>query len=224
MSSYISQAKALRILLSGTFLWLFTTVNAQESKEGYASFYHDKFNGRRTASGEKFNNNSYTCAHRTLPFGTKVEITNLKNGKFVVATVNDRGPYNYSRLIDVSKRVAKELDFHGNGTARVSIKVISSSEQVPYVVVNETVSNDNLFGVKLGTFDNSKAIVLLSRQMMDEFGMPLYVVKQKMVQGFTYKVYAGTFDEKSEAETLLNKVAVFFPDATVEAYSSFVAK
>ena len=224
MSSYISQAKALRILLLGTFLWLFTTANAQESREGYASFYHDKFNGRRTASGEKFNNNSYTCAHRTLPLGTKVEITNLKNGKFVVATVNDRGPYKYSRLIDVSKRVAKELEFYNNGTARVSVKVVPSSEQAPYVVFNETVSNDNLFGVKLGTFDNSKSVVLLSRQMMDEFGMPLYVVKQKMFEGFTYKVYAGTFDEKSEAEMLLNKVVVFFPDATVELYNSFVSE
>ncbi len=224
MSIHISQAKAFSILLLCTFLWLFKTVNAQESKEGYASFYHDKFNGRRTASGEKFNNNSYTCAHRTLPFGTKVEITNLKNGKFVVATVNDRGPYKNSRLIDVSKRVAKELDFYNSGTARVSVKIIPSSEQTPYVVVNETVSNENLFGVKIGTFDNSKVIVLLSRQMMDEFGMPLYVVKQKMVEGFTYKVYAGTFDDKFEAEILLNKMLVFFPDATVEAYSSFVVR
>ncbi len=222
MSSYISKAKALNVLLSGTFLWLFTTVNAQESKEGYASFYHDKFNGRRTASGEKFNNNSYTCAHRTLPFGTKVEVTNLKNGKFVVATVNDRGPYKYGRVIDVTKRVAKELDFHHSGIVKVSVKVIPENEQMPYILVNETVSNENLFGVKLGTYDNSKVISDLSRLMMDELGMPLFVTKQKMAEGLAYKVYAGTFDDKPEAEPLLKMVSVFFPDATVEAYSSFV--
>jgi rare lipoprotein A len=224
MRNNSSKAKALSILLSGTFLWLFTTVNAQESKEGYASFYHDKFNGRKTASGEKFNNNSFTCAHRTLPFGTKVEITNLKNGKFVVATVNDRGPYKNNRLVDVSKRVAKELDFHNGGTVKVAIKVIQDNEQASYILVNETVTNENLFGVKLGIYDNSKIISELSRKMMDEFGMPLYVVKQKMVEGITYKVYAGTFTEKEDAISLLNLVAVFFPDASVEAYSSLVEK
>ncbi len=224
MSINTSKAKALNILLSGTFLWLFTTVIAQESKEGYASYYHDKFHGRRTASGEKFNNNGYTCAHRTLPFGTKVEVTNKKNGKFVVVTVNDRGPYKHSRIIDVTKRVAKELEFYGHGVTRVSIKPVIGIEQVPYIWANETISNANLFGVMLGIFDNTKAIQMLSRRMMDELGMPVYVVKQKTDNGVAYKVFAGTFDEKSEADLLLSKVAVFFPNATVAAYSSYSGK
>lgn len=95
------------------------SVNYQE--EGIASWYGGKFHGRKTASGEKFDKSDFTCAHRTLPFGTMLEVTNLDNGKMVNVRVTDRGPAIKSRLIDVSQAAAKVLEMIGTGTAHVRV-------------------------------------------------------------------------------------------------------
>jgi len=90
-----------------------------------ASYYHDKFNGKKTASGEKFSNSKLTAAHRTLPFGTKVKVTNLANDKSVIVEVNDRGPFKKSREIDLSKKAFMEItDNKNHGTLTVRIEVI----------------------------------------------------------------------------------------------------
>ena len=96
----------------------------QYNTVGTASWYGKKFHGRTTASGEKFNMNEMTAAHRSLPFGTKVKVTNLSNGRSVVLTINDRGPKLKSREIDVSRRAAGQLGFRRAGTARVRIETI----------------------------------------------------------------------------------------------------
>ncbi|MCU0350897.1 MAG: septal ring lytic transglycosylase RlpA family protein [Flavobacterium sp.] len=75
----------------------------------HASYYHDKFNGRRTASGQRFDNSKFTAAHKTLKFGTKVKVTNPKNNKSVVVTINDRGPFTKGREIDLSKKAFFEI-------------------------------------------------------------------------------------------------------------------
>jgi rare lipoprotein A len=75
----------------------------------HASYYHDKFNGRRTASGQKFDNNKLTAAHKTLKFGTKVKVTNPKNQKSFIVTINDRGPFTKGREIDLSKKAFFEI-------------------------------------------------------------------------------------------------------------------
>lgn len=99
-----------------------------ESFTGTASYYADKFHGRKTANGETFNMNDLTAAHKTLPFGTIVKITNLKNDKSVKLRINDRGPFVKDRIIDVSLAAAKELDMLGTGTAEVRIDVIGSEK------------------------------------------------------------------------------------------------
>ncbi len=91
---------------------------------GIASWYGKRYHGRRTASGEIFDMNSGTAAHRTLPFGTRVEVTNLENGRSAVLKINDRGPFVRRRIIDVSRRVAQELGFVQQGTARVRVRLI----------------------------------------------------------------------------------------------------
>jgi len=91
---------------------------------GVASWYGGKFHGRRTASGSRFNQNALTCAHRTLPFGSQLKVTNIANGKSVLVQVNDRGPAIRSRLIDLSKAAAKELDFIKRGTTQVQLELI----------------------------------------------------------------------------------------------------
>ncbi len=90
---------------------------------GRASWYGKKFHGRKTANGESFNMNAMTAAHRTLPFGTMVEVTDLDSGKKVIVRVNDRGPYHGGRVIDLSKKAASKLGILGKGTARVHIKI-----------------------------------------------------------------------------------------------------
>lgn len=91
---------------------------------GVASYYGPGFQGRSTASGERFNMYDMTAAHRTLPFGTNVEVTNLSNGKSVVVRINDRGPFKRGRIIDLSKAAARKIDMISNGTVRVRVKVL----------------------------------------------------------------------------------------------------
>ena len=89
-----------------------------------ASYYAAKFNGRRTASGERFDNSDMTAAHRTLPFGSLVRVTNPANGRSVVVRINDRGPFTRGRLIDVSRAAAAELGMVARGHATVELALI----------------------------------------------------------------------------------------------------
>jgi rare lipoprotein A len=93
-------------------------------QRGEASWYGAKFNGRRTANGERFNMRLLTAAHPTLPFGTLVRVTNVENGRQVVVRINDRGPFKRRRVIDVSYAAARELELLGTGTARVELALM----------------------------------------------------------------------------------------------------
>lgn len=94
-------------------------------KSVIASYYADKFNGRRTTSGKKFSNSGYTAAHKKLPFGTKVKVTNEANGKFVIVEIADRGPFVRSKEIDLTKRAFMDLtDNKFTGMLRVKIEII----------------------------------------------------------------------------------------------------
>jgi rare lipoprotein A len=92
--------------------------------QGEASYYGRELQGNRTASGERFNAEGFTAAHRTLPLGTKLRVTNLANGRSVIVRVNDRGPFVRSRLIDVSLGAAREINMVGSGRARVKLEVL----------------------------------------------------------------------------------------------------
>jgi len=96
---------------------------AAQSEEGTANFYGDKFQGKKTASGEVFDKNGLTAAHKKLPFGTKVKVTNVENSKSVVVTVNDRMAASNPAVIDVTRRAAEELDFVKSGKAKVKVEV-----------------------------------------------------------------------------------------------------
>jgi rare lipoprotein A len=92
---------------------------------GSASYYAAQFDGRRTASGERFDNDELTAAHRTLPFGSLVRVTNPANGRSVVVRINDRGPFTRGRLIDVSRAAAAELGLIARGHGDVELALIS---------------------------------------------------------------------------------------------------
>ena len=91
-------------------------------EQGKASYYADKYKGRKTSSGETYRHRKMTAAHRTLPFGTKVKVTNLQNGKKVKVRINDRGPFIPGRIIDLSKKAARKLDMVNDGVVQVEMK------------------------------------------------------------------------------------------------------
>lgn len=125
---------------------------------GEASWYGDTFHGRPTASGELFNEKALTAAHPTLPFGSCIKVRNEDNGQSVVVRVNDRGPFSGSRVIDLSKRAAKDLGYLDSGTATVSLYVGQSKKTCLGVKgMNETEidSTDELIAQTLAEYDNS---------------------------------------------------------------------
>ncbi|NEO84950.1 MAG: septal ring lytic transglycosylase RlpA family protein [Spirulina sp. SIO3F2] len=93
-------------------------------QRGQASWYGPGFHGRRTANGERFNQNAMTAAHRTLPFGTRVRVTNLNNGRSAIVRINDRGPFIHGRVIDLSRAGASAIGMLGSGVAPVQVEVI----------------------------------------------------------------------------------------------------
>ena len=102
-----------------------TTSKAQMHQlAGIASYYSDEFHGRKTSNGETFDMHELTAAHRTLPFNTKVKVTNLENGKSIVVRINDRGPFKDNRVIDLSLEAAKQVGLIANGTASVRLEIL----------------------------------------------------------------------------------------------------
>lgn len=101
------------------------------SADGVASWYGSAFQGRRTASGERYDMNKLTAAHRTLPFGANVRVTNLDNKASVVVKINDRGPYAKNRLIDLSREAARRLGFEASGTTHVHLEWIEDPSDHP---------------------------------------------------------------------------------------------
>ena len=128
--------KGIVLLLS--MLTLFPTVVAAE--DGLASWYGGKFHGRMTSSGEVFDTNTLTAAHRTLPFGTIVKVTNRDNGKSVLVKINDRGPFVEGRIIDLSRAAAIQLGMIDSGVAHVSLQIV------------EFVSSNDLYAIQVGAF------------------------------------------------------------------------
>jgi rare lipoprotein A len=98
-----------------------------EAETGLAAVYSDKLNGHRTASGQRYDRNQLTAAHKTLPFGTQVKVTHVKNGKSVIVRINDRGPVQAGRVLDLSPRAAKALGISPRGMAEVRVEVAQAA-------------------------------------------------------------------------------------------------
>src|SRR6201991_406398 len=119
----------MKLLFQAVLLFLISvTIVYGQTQTGKASFYADKFEGSPTASGEKYKHSKKTGAHKTLPFGTKVRVTNLENNKSVEVVINDRGPYVDGRIIDLSKSAAEELEYVNKGLADVKLEVIDAGD------------------------------------------------------------------------------------------------
>lgn len=204
--------------------------NAQVSAKTYdltglASWYGRKYQGRPTASGEKFDMYAYTAAHKTLPFGTILMVTNLSNGKSVKVKVNDRGPYVEPRIIDLSYAAARDLDMLKSGEANVGIKILEMGDGtrvvtptttavapagVRYNHVNTTnieqpvksnppVSNTNISGnfkLQVGAFYSRVNAEKLKSKLGSMFDNPVEIIHENDM----YKVRVINIPDKYEAE------------------------
>lgn len=147
----------------------YTLMGKEASKHyneiGLASYYHSKFHGRKTASGEVYNENNYTAAHKTLALGTTVLVTNLNNGRTVTVRVNDRGPFSGVRILDLSKRAAKELGMLKAGVVRVKVEAITPNKA----------SNQNASTVKSGKVKTAQHKPTTSKQAVGS--QPIFALK-----------------------------------------------
>lgn len=168
-----------------TFILLFLSLTSLAFSQVYknnveASYYADKFHGRKTSSGEVFNMYDYTCAHKTFPFGTVLRVTNLANNKTVDVRVNDRGPFVAGREVDLSKAAAVKLDMIKSGTARVKIEILNSKGLASAAGANEKsgqkenknlkvqeVSRSNSFcDIQMASFSNRENAENLAHQLI----------------------------------------------------------
>ena len=161
------------------------------AKTGYASWYGEKYQGKPTASGEPFDMYAYTAANRTLPFGTIIKVTNLKNNKSVQVRINDRGPTKKSRIVDLSYKPAKDIGIVKDGVVPVKIETLSISTQKnnaierynPYLIDK----NINSIKVQISAFSSRKnAKSFIARQR--DSGYTMKIIEIKRANKILYKV------------------------------------
>ena len=166
-------------------------------EEGVASWYggNDGFEGKPTASGEIYDGNQMTAAHRTLPLGTVVDVENLENGKTLRVRINDRGPFVKGRMLDLSRTAARELGVIGPGTANVRLTIIAPAAEAP------PVSPTGLWAVQIGSFaERSRA----DRQT-DRARATGRNVFQEPYRGLS-RVKVGPYDSRTQAEETLHQL------------------
>ncbi len=199
-----------------------------DSFTGSASWYGPGFHGKKTASGEIFDENSLTAAHRSIALGTKVRITNLRNNKSVIATINDRGPFIGNRVLDGSKKVASDLDFLKDGVTEVKVDVladkyaaqnkakaglfqdnpVASAVQKYSAPAVATTNPNNLSAdkiyVQLGAFSVKNNSVEFSKSIASQFRtLPV----QQLYSGNIYRVAVGPYNSRDEAEQVFGQLA-----------------
>jgi len=155
-------------------------------ERGVASWYGPGFHGRATASGERYDMDALTAAHPSLPFGTLVEVVNLDNGRRVTVRINDRGPFEKGRVIDLSRAAARAIGMLGPGTARVEL-----------VAVGVAPAGPRAFAVQVGAFRDVERARALSNELAARY--PAVTVRSDRVW---HRVQVGSFASRSAAEAL----------------------
>ncbi len=163
---------------------------------GLASWYGPGFHGRKTASGETYNQYALTAAHRRLPLGTRVKVTNIESGQSVAVRITDRGPFVEGRIIDLSFAAAKRIGVYVPGTAQVRVEVLS--DPTPRRAV--------LYAVQVGSYtDADKASAM--KQEVPQHLSPVYISPSSDGLLRYYHVRLGPFAERDQAEHLARSVA-----------------
>ena len=159
-----------------------------------ASWYGDPFNGRRAANGEIYDMHAFTAAHRTLPFGAMVRVTNLRNGKQTEVRITDRGPFVANRVIDLSLSAAQALEMVGPGTAPVRLEVIAGPN--PQV---------GFFGVQVGAFQSRENAERFRAQLAARYPN-VSVALFDSPNGLFYRVRVGRLPSEAAAQQLAGQL------------------
>ena len=198
---------------------------------GKASFYADKFQGKTTASGDKYDHNKMTAAHLSLPFGTKVKVTNLSNEKSVLVKINDRGPFIEGRIIDVSKIAAQQLDFIPLGIVEVKVEVVeqgSDPETTENIEAgeNKPISKEFYemqasrihptgFGVQIGSYKELANLMRISNDLKGSYQKEVTIQVVVINKVKVYRIIVGLLNSRKEAEHLENRLRKDFPDCFI---------
>jgi rare lipoprotein A len=222
------------LFFASYFIFLVVLSNAQV-QTGKASFYADKFEGSPTASGQKYKHNKLTAAHKSLPFGTKVKVTNIANEKTVEVVINDRGPYVENRVIDLSKSAAERLGFVNQGLAEVKIEILDPGDgktsdpirTIDHVAVDEKEFYDfeiarlrpSGYGVQIGTYQELVNLMRLSDNLKNSYKKKV-TVQVKVINGVKYYgLIVGQFPTRTKAEQFRASLLKKFPDAFIIEYN-----
>jgi len=220
------------------FLWLILSVSCLGQdmfvQHGQASFYADRFHGRLTASGEKYDAGKLTAAHLTLPFGTLVRVVNTDNNRSVTVRINDRGPFVEGRIIDLSKEAAEKLDFLSRGVAKVRIEVVSSSTtDHPDIIVmqeNDTRRNEEFYavtvqkitpsgyGVQVGSFAELANLMRVTDKLNPDLKRRVTVHVGVINQVKVYRIIIGQYQNREEAEKIRHQLSDDYPDAFIYTF------
>lgn len=179
------------------------------TQDGIASWYGQKFHGRKTSNGETYNMEAMTAAHKLLPFGTYVEVANRDNGKKTVVRINDRGPFVDGRIIDLSKAAARKINMLGTGTAKVHIQAIGYAEdgpksapgQAPTNVAKSSPPQFGPFTVQVGAFSQESNAWRLAAKLRVH-NPQVQVVKFDRGDQIFYRVRVGKEKELANAQKL----------------------
>jgi rare lipoprotein A len=213
---------------------LLCALPARAQEKGIASFYHDYFAGRVTASGERYDPNKLTAAHKSLPIGTLIKVTNLENDRSVIVRINDRGPYVRGRMLDLSKAAAVQLGLVKTGFGRVAYELIESDlvqikdtmdEELPdnrFYVVNAVDTAVRMgYGVKLGSFDDPKLAFIVTKDLRAKYNALAYIQTVKLIKGNLYRIFVGNYISQDEAGQLQQSLKKSYPDCRVVSYDNF---
>ncbi len=198
-------------------------------KTGLASWYGTKFHGKNTSSREPYDMFKLTVASRNLPLPTYVEVTNLENGKKIIAKVNDRGPFKPDRIIDLSYAAATKLGFANRGTANVQVRaievcemqnaknnsgmILANNKEIPEIEINPIALPQPTQGVKevllerylqLGAFLNKENAVRLKNQIRLYTEAPILIKEGALDEKTIYRVQIGPFKSSQDSDTLLH--------------------
>jgi rare lipoprotein A len=170
-------------------------------EQGVASWYGDPFHKKKTANGEVYNMHAMTAAHKTLPFGTMVKVTNVENNKSTVVRINDRGPFCRDRIIDLSFRAAKEIEMIQNGTA--PIEIIALGKDDAYLAAAKDVTSDTIyftgdFTIQAGAFSRPENAENLKKSL-EKIAREVVVGEFKKNDRTFYRVRVGRFNSLIQA-------------------------
>lgn len=174
-------------------------------ERGIASWYGNKFHGKRTSSGEAYDMYAMTAAHKTLPIPVHVRVTNLDNGKSIVVRVNDRGPFKDGRIIDLSYAAAHKLEMTGAGTARVEIRALTGADGRRDRGDGDASSADSSaadgpFYVQIASFRSEDSADEVAAQVQPLVGYPVKVYEGEGPDGAVYRVRVGPLSKREYAE------------------------